>query len=195
MREPPDGFLPELLSRRTGLLELILLAIFLALGVNLLSNAIPSLLDMPPWATASAGAGLCLLSLAYAMARVSSLATQVARVEGVIFYDKTINRLVPIRRYNFSLMTSRYVAAALAEQPLLAAEWNHQRLSASHRYATTLDSGIRQLASAGLVREAAEYYVLRQLATTLADHFRSSRLRPESLSMLRRDDVSVPLSG
>jgi hypothetical protein len=64
------SLLSGMLSRRASFVEVVLTALFLALGINLVSGSLPPLLNLSNKATLAIGLLLCVVSVGYFIARL-----------------------------------------------------------------------------------------------------------------------------
>ena len=106
-----DGFLSEIISSRVNLIEILLIALILGLGVSLIANGFPILLGFSPLITLIIGISLCMASVVYFLIR--SVSSRKKSYEAILAYDKKNNKLIPIDRYYFSQLRLSLLFQAL----------------------------------------------------------------------------------
>lgn len=181
MKKSGNGFLSEILSGRTNLIEVLIVVIFAALGINLVTDGIILHTGLTPLASVILGVFLCLISIFYFVARVFGRRTRFRCYEGFFIYHKKNNEVIPVPRYDFSEDLSEYLKAAFFENKALKSIWEKEPLSDW--------SPQKKLRTFNLVREATEYFVLSKLSTHLADYFNDVQFREENLREFQRNDV------
>lgn len=176
------GLVSDIPELRSSLIEIVLLALGVALGVNLISNAIYSAL--PTWAAVCSGIVIILLPILYVI-RVRFRAVRHRReIEGFFMYDSEENEAVDVPEYSLAEAVPRYLSAAFAENPALRRQWETEpRLS-------DWDPPRKgqQVSPAGrLIQELMEYILLDSLSTSLTDYFNGA---PDNkLATYHRNDL------
>lgn len=188
--EPPRGFLARAATGRATLLELVVVAVFVAFGVHLVAASIPGVIGIGSRAAAGLGALICLLSISYLAVRLVGPTTYRRRLTGFLVFDSKSNELVDVPRYSPAEEVVDYMCAAFSENAALRAQWDKQPLSdlLSPESWKGEYPGRPQLSMA-LVAEALEYYVLHRLSTHLTDYFQEERFRKRNLREYERGDV------
>jgi hypothetical protein len=201
MHNPRRGFLSEILSGRTNLIEIIVVAILIALGVNLIADGLVIHAKLAPLTSVILGLIVSLISILYLVVRALGHRTRSRSYAGFFVYDRKKNEVVDVPRYDFSEDLSRNLKAAFLENKALKLIWDREPLRAprdvemeeakskSKKEMLERWRAIRGLHSSKLIREATEYYVLDLLSTHLTDYFNDEKFRAENLKEFQRNDV------
>jgi hypothetical protein len=167
MGDGRSGVLSSVLQSRSRILELIVAAVVLALGVHLLATYIES--QVSSTAVLVAGLMATLGALALLLRQAGWLRVRTEVVEGFFIYDVEANRVPPHDiGYWFGVQFANYFSAAFAENAALKAAWESEPLSARfgvNESTTTFEK------SRDLVQQALEYFVLSSLSRHLLDYF------------------------
>lgn len=188
MSHPP--VVASILKSRGAVLELVVAAVVLALGVNLLATAIAHLFGTSNQAMLWTSVALVVVSLAL-IARRTIVSRSVSRsFEAFLCYHKKENRLIEVPRYAFSENISNYLNGLFAENEAPKKLWDADPLSNTFKHDTKTGSFEKRATAAGqLIVEAVEYLLLEQLSTHLTDYFNHASLDTEKLQALTREDV------
>jgi hypothetical protein len=188
MSHPP--VVASILKSRGAVLELVVAAVVLALGVNLLATAIADLFETSKQAMLWTSLALVVASLAI-IARRTIASRYVSRsFEAFLCYHSKENRLVEVPRYAFSEHISDYFKGLFAENEAPKKLWDSDPLSNTFKFDTKTGSFEKRTTAAGqLIVEAVEYLLLEKLSTHLTDYFNHASLDKEGLQELTREDV------
>ena len=173
---------------RKNLTELIVVAILLAFGVNLIASHVLALAILSPNVTVLIGAVLCLCSVLYLTARLLGRRVESHTYEAFLIYNEKKNEIISVPRYTFSEEIYEYMQGAFAENPALNTLWKKEPLKNLSVQDPTKGKHIRQT-SAQLLSEAMEYFVLSRLSTHLTDYFAAENFKKENLKEYCREDV------
>ena len=173
---------------RKNLIELIVVAILLALGVNLIASHILALAMVSPLATKLIGAILCFGSVLYLAARLFGRHAESRTYEAFLIYDKKKNEIISVPRYAFSEGIYTYMQGAFVENPALKTLWGKEPLKDLFVLGQTKDKR-KHHKSAQLLSEAAEYFVLDRLSTHLTDYFAAESFKKKNLKEYGREEV------
>ena len=173
---------------RKNLIELIVVAILLAFGVNLIASHVIALAILSPLVTVLIGAALCFGSVLYLAARLLGRRVENRSYEAFLIYNKKKNEIIPVPRYKFSESICHYIRDAFAENPALKIIWEKEPLK--NPFVTESNKGKnKRQTSAQLLSEAVEYFVLSSLSTHLTDYFAAENFKKENLKEYGREDV------
>lgn len=188
MSHPP--VVASILKSRGAVLELVVAAVFLALGVNLLATTIADLFGTSKQAMLWTSLALVVASLAL-IARRTIASRYVSRsFEAFLCYHRKENRLIEVPRYAFSEHISGYFNGLFAENEAPKKLWDSDPLSNTFKHDTKTGSFEKRTTAAGqLIVEAVEYLLLEKLSTHLTDYFNHASLDKERLQELTREDV------
>jgi hypothetical protein len=188
MPSSEQHYVRRILQGQRNAVELVLVAVVLAFGVNIASNAFPAKLGLAADAGLALGLGLCLLSLLYAVYRVSASLSMSVKLQGLLLLGKE-NQVHEIERYRFSQSTASSVCGLTVENKALGASWKKANLGGcfegrgdpKHRNS---DAGQQ------LVLEAIEYFVLDELSLHLSEYFESERsVSDDAVARIKRRDI------
>lgn len=171
---------------RSNLIELIILVILAALGVNLIAGYLLTFLTLNSLMTIVAGAILCVGSVLYLAARLLGRRVESRTYDAFLIYNNKTNEIIRVPRYEFSERVYEYMEGAFAENPALKTLWKKEPLkdlSVSDQV-----KGKRHR-SAQLLSEATEYFVLDRLSTHLIDYFADENFKEENLKRYGREDI------
>lgn len=148
------------ISRR-NLIELIVVTILLALGINLVAGQLLALAIVGSSVLVLVGAILCIISVLYLTARLFGRRIKSYTYDAFIIYNKK-NEIVPVPRYEFSEEVSNYIKGAFVENPALETVWKKEPLKDFSALDYAKDKSKRPK-SGQLLTEAAEYFLLSSL--------------------------------
>lgn len=180
----------DLLHHRGAFLELVIAALVLAFGVNLLASGIVSEFGLQARSQLLIAVLTIILAIALFARKVFAASTLEKRILGVVVYEKETNQLLRLPRYPLSESVSGYFSSLFAENSALLRHWNDEPLSKQFDFDTRLGTvKKRRPQSALLLQEAVEYFVLDKLSTHLTDYFNKREIKGGALIELGREDV------
>ena len=171
---------------RKNLIELIVVAVLLAFGVDLIAGHIPNLLMLSPLATVVVGAVLCLGCVFYLAFRLFGKRVERRTYEAFLIYNQKENKIIEVPRYSFSENVCHYMEYASVENPALKTLWENEPLEDKTDSARV---EIKHKKSAQLLSEMAEYIVLSMLSVHLTDYFASEEFKKKNLKEYGREDI------
>lgn len=176
---------------RKNLIEVIMIAVFLGLGVNLIGGYVFGVTEITPRGYVLIGIVLCIISVLYLAFRLITQRVQSRSYEGFLVYDNKRNDIVLVPRYEFSEEICRYKRAAFLENISLKAQWEMEPLSSLFRYDDLDEETIirKPPKAAQLLSEAVEYFILSGLSIHLTDYFSDINLARKNLKVYRRQDI------
>lgn len=185
------GIITDLMGRKSSLLELVLVAIFLALSVNLVSDSLSSLLPLSPEWMLVSSVTLGIAVVAYSVIRLLGSGHQSYSYEGFFTHNREDNSLIPIPRYRFSERASMYLRAAFNENPALQVLWDKEPLHTHWEHSSEADVVWQQrLPCLALITEVTEYFVLNELSLHLSAYFKNNQYPTGSpLQKFHRTDI------
>jgi len=184
--ERGEGYLSALRLDRSNALQLLLVAVVLGVGVNLLAGEIASEISST---TALFSAIVTIgLALIFLFARALWPRPRVRQFRGFFIYDAEANALTETdTRYALGSNLKRYLDAAFAENPAMKSTWDSNPLRGVADIADKEQNEVKKTLE--LVRQAAEYFVLRRFSMRLSDHFRSGEYEESELETLSHTDI------
>ncbi|MDC7712414.1 hypothetical protein [Vogesella indigofera] len=182
--------LASVLKDRGSIVELVLAAVVLGLGVNLIASAIGTYFQDAVWSLALLGFSLVVLGIAVTARRMFGANSIDRRFEGFICFRHQSFELIPVPRYEYVEKLIKHVNALFAENEAPKKLWESDPVHKSFEVdLKTLTVKKRTTAAGQLVIEATEYFALEMLSTHLTDYFNQSGLETKKLRTLGRNDV------
>jgi hypothetical protein len=164
----------RVIQARSGLLQLVGVAIVIGVGVNLISGAIASFLD--PIASAWIGAAIVVIVVVLVAVMQLRGLRETVTFHGVVPVFK--NRVLAIERYDLAEHLARVMDAVTGENAALARQWqNDPIILAKVEGETGKDRRNLDGAGATLLREALEYVYLDLLSNHLDAYFSNGPLQ------------------
>lgn len=183
--------LAPFLRSRGALIELVLAAVVLALGVNLLATSVAVYFQDAAWSLVLLGISLSILSIAVISRRTFASSHIERELKGFVCFRRETSELIPIPRYAYGEEIGTYLKALFAENDAPRKLWETDPVHKS--FETDPDTGkhtMRTTAAGQLLIEATEYFVLEKLSTHLSDYFNQSTVDSARLHELTREDVA-----
>jgi len=167
MQPNKNSLFAAIAAQRIILLELILTAIIIALGVNFLSDGISEYFAFPPFTSILLGFALLVLPICYLLGVLFLRATRFSRsYEAVFLPDTETENLVFIERYEYSTKLKQYFDALFAENKAYEAMWlrGRQDFTKGHIF-------VKGQEGQQMIKEASEYFLLYLLSSHLTFYF------------------------
>jgi hypothetical protein len=183
MERNQKGFLSDLISRQSNLLELLLAGILLAFAIDIFAGSIPALFGLTQRQVFIVGIIFALVPVAYFIWRFIGERERTRAFNGLLIFHTRNNEIIDIPRYHFSSKVREYLLNGLTENPCLRELWDQDQGQGFER--ETLDSEKLKL-----MEEAAVYYVLFDLSQHLNDYFAGDEFKGEKLREYTRKDLS-----
>jgi len=182
-----SSVIQRLESLRSGLLELMVVAILLGFGVGLAASSLSTLLDGSEVWGIAVGIIISAFSISYLFLKILSPKTHVFLFEGFLHLvqgDKTI-QVRPAERFELSENISKYLQAAFSENPALLAAWLKNPVQCLPGQTT----GIGSLIGNSLLDQAIEYFFLDRLSLHLSAYFQEHGIEEEKCQKFVRSDI------
>jgi len=182
----------ELISTRKGVIEVVIFALIIALGVNLLSASMEKIWSKNPYIPMTIGALCLLFGAIFLLVKILSSTIRNRYISGVQIMDSRTRRIVYVKRYRFSEKSKDHIDAICAENKAIKRMWEEGDLSPSKRdefgnYSRNISSTHK------LQKEEIEYFVLDQLSTHLTDYFNHRRDKLGGVITFGRRDIPAVL--
>ncbi|GAA1402565.1 hypothetical protein GCM10009600_08950 [Oerskovia paurometabola] len=168
---------------RSSLIEVILLALAVSLGVNMVSGAI--LTALPSWAAATLGAIVGLLPVVYVVRSRLRPIEHDLEIEGFYVSERDSCTIIEVPGYKLSEKAVEYLNSAFAENPALRRQW--ESTPTFHDWDFHKPSARPQ--SARLLQELMEYILLDELSLSLSGYFNRAEFARGRLEQYERDDL------
>ncbi|MCK4797867.1 MAG: hypothetical protein KAT05_10815 [Spirochaetes bacterium] len=173
-------------SSHKSLIKLIVVAIILALGINLIAGQFIALAIVSPLVTVLFGLVLIFTSLLYLAVNLFGGRVKSHTFEAFIICNSEKNEIVPVPEYDFSEEVHSYIESAFGENPALKTLWKNEPLE-------DMPFGdqeeISKYKSAQLLLEATQYFLLSELSTHLTDYFNDENFDENNLIKYERKDL------
>jgi hypothetical protein len=168
-------FIRDFLSNRTNIIELLIVAVMITLGINLITSAIFNILkfENKDNVLLIIGLSIVLLSGLYFVFKISWKTKILKEFSGFVIFDKQSKLPADCDGYDYMEELRRNFKAAFAENKALEHIWNNDPKK-------NKDS---------LVIEATEYYLIDDLSTHLTDYFNLKKLDKKQLKKFSRNDI------
>jgi hypothetical protein len=178
--------LERIARARAGLIELVAVALLLALAINLASSGLVAWLGLP----LAALTGVALAIATVAVLAWSQMRSRHETIEYVGFIPTHDGIPVKVRGYALATDVERALRAVMSENEALKMQWDDQPLvlpkteDSSGKDRRNIDGG-----AARLLREALEYAFLENLSTHLSSYFDDDAWLANNTKELVRDDL------
>lgn len=180
----------RIVSSRASFIEVIIAAVILAISASGIASIIFEYFEESKIYLLIFFSLVLLASMVVLAKRIGSMRRHKLKIEGYINTDPQENVLINIPRYGYGEGLVVFLTAAFKENPALLTQWNKEPLgSASRLDVEDLETKKKPTASAKLIKEATEYYVLDNLSEHLADYFNQERYSSSELREYSRKDV------
>jgi len=178
----------ELVSSRKNLLELILIAVLLALSIDIISSSIGELFSLSAKLMFSIGLFIFLIVIGYSVKQLLKNKHRSHIFEGFFVYSKKSNEVIPVPQYEYSEELHSYLMAAFTENSAFKTMWDKEPLNEIFKKTPEENRNSRSNKSIDLITEATEYFVLDKLSTHLTDYFNKD-VPEKSLKNFERSDI------
>ncbi|HEJ7257889.1 TPA: hypothetical protein SMG11_000073 [Serratia marcescens] len=180
----------DLLAFKTNILEVFVVAVLIALGVNILSSGIINYFELSFLKMITVGSLLMILGAAIFLRNAYPMNNGKYNFDGVVCLDDENKGLVPIEGYDFAEEVSRYLKGLCAENKAIHKLWTENSIG----YGYDIQGGVvtmKKNKANKLFVEAIEYYVLKMLALHLSSHFNGNKSVSEDY-LVKLDRKSIP---
>lgn len=171
---------------RKNVIELVVVAILLAFGTNLVVGQFVASAIFSPLASVLVGATICLGSTLYLATRLLTKRFESRSYKAFLIYNQKENKIIKVPRYSFSEEVCHCMKDASVENPVLKTLWENEPLKDKTNSAR---AEIKHKKSAQLLSEVAEYIVLNILSVHLTDYFASEEFKKKNLKEYGREDI------
>ena len=180
----------SIVATRANLLELMAVAVCIALGVHLLGGGLLLHVNWSASAVTILGVALIILGGSYLVVRVAPSISRRFSFQGVLAVAGNAHEVVPIDRYEFAEDTVRHLRALASENKALAKAWADNPLSEIGLDVEKKNFTRKVSPAAKLAREALEYFVLKELSLHLSSYFQNNpRIDDAEIVKLGRRDI------
>jgi hypothetical protein len=180
--------LSEFLSNRGNLIELIIVAIILGIGIEFISSSLYDKITINHKNLYFFIAGIlfCFFSIGYFFSKFFGIKKVNKNIKGFLIIDKENNEIVSIDNYDYARTIERNLKAATSEDKAIKMDWD----DSSFRYDATKEKRQKKFR---IINELTEYYVLETMSTHLTDFFNQNNIDKGQLVELSRNDIPTIL--
>lgn len=187
--------LADLLAFKANLFEILIVAVLVALGVNISASGLIGYLHLSFHQSVVIGLLLVVLGALVFLRNAQPINSGTYRYKGLVCIEKDTNDLVAIEGYDFTEEVSKYIKALCAENKAFLKIWSDEPIGSGLSFED--NKAIRKKTKSNdLLIEAIEYYVLRVLALHLSGYFNNNNfVSGEYLVKLERKNIPEILLG
>lgn len=186
-----QGGISDFLKRRSQFIELLMVAVILALGVNLASGGIAEIYRDSPRVILSVGVVLMVACLCAVVSRGWTSTERSVSLTGCLLFRGRTDEQVAVPGYELSESICRFFSWAFKENSALKVQWD---LGRPHLQITDKRSEASGEARR-LLEEAVEYWVLKACADHLSTYFARYKGHPQVAALKREQIPDVLLSN
>jgi len=181
--------LTKFFKERTGLLELILVAVVIGFSVELLASAFINILKLPDFWNLVLGGLILFVSSFYFVYRIFTLKSSTYKISGFVTYSKEKKIIIPVPEYKFGEDMFRCFFSAVKENGAIKKQWDSEP---PDNCFSTLKDGTTKYTnpkSHQLIVQLIEYFLLKSLSTHLSGHFDNEMFSKENLTTFERQNI------
>jgi hypothetical protein len=178
----------DLLAFKSNLIEILIIAILVALGVNISSSGLLVILNCSQFQSITIGGLLLIIGALFLLKKARPINTGEFKFEGVICSESESRELLSIDGYELSEDISRFVKALCSENKAFKKQWFEKPIGLNPSFKNGKIS-LSYGKSNGLLIEALEYYILRELSLHLSSHFNNDEMSEALLVKVGRKDI------
>ena len=189
MGKKRSGAISDLMARRSNLIELVVVAVLLALSLEFVGGSLVEILPLSPQCILATGLILGLIALGYSLVRLFGVRRRSQTYEGFFTYHKQMNSLIRVPRYRYSEKLFDYLRGAFSENEALKAMWDKEPLADIFKAEVDRKIARRSFRSVEFIIEATEYFFVNELSLHLSSYFNTEANRSKRLTTLFRNDI------
>lgn len=208
--------LSSLLQKRKELVQLIFIAIILAIGVSFLATAIPQILSLSAAQIFWLGLISVFVGLAYLSVLIIRARTGKTVIKAAVFINPKSKKTIAPLHYSFMYDLSRTLNAVFQENSALEETWKSHPLTEWHQEnENSTEPEVKEdkeIAYFSIIKlsaendnppskpsliltEATEFVILEQLSNHLSEYFDNSSMRDNVAELLRKDIPHILLEN
>lgn len=175
-------------KERTGLLELIIVAVIIGFSIELIASAYFNILKLSDNSNLLIGFLLLLTASLYFIYRIYTLKKSNFHITGFVTYQKDNKTILPVPEYYFGQEISRNFSAAFKENEAIKKQWDAEPLGnwfGSGKGKAKLTVPKSHL----LLIQQTEYFILKTLSLHLSSHFNNDNFSKENLTTFDRESI------
>ena len=176
--------LTEFLSNRRNLIELVIVAIILGVGIEFISSSLFDKISInhKNLYFFLAGTIMCLFSVGFFFIKFFGVKKVSKNIKGFLIIDTENNAIVPIDNYDYARTIERNLKAATSEDQAIKIDWE----DSSFKFDSAKENRQKGFK---IINELTEYYILETMSTHLTDFFNQNNIDKSQLIELNRNDI------
>lgn len=178
------GFINEVLNEKGRMIQLLIIAIILSLGISFIGASLIKLLDFSDKTNLYIGISILIISLIYFTINFSKKSSDKISIDAAIYIDRTKNKIVSFPDYYFTERIGENLKSAFLENTVLKKTWEKNPLSWKIK-----NKGSDHRKSMELVIQAVEYDILKILSEHLLVYFYYNPKPGKRLKTYKRKDI------
>jgi len=170
------------------LLELLIIVIFLAFGIDLISGQTLIYFNINPFLAILIGLIFCLISIIIFINQILHERRLTRTIEAFFIYDENSNTIIDIPNYQFSSDMISNLNAVLVENVNLKRFWESKPLSLLLAFHEN-EGNSKEKNTIKIINELTEYLILEKLSTHLTDYFNQRQIPENRIKTYERRDI------
>ncbi|KGA82066.1 hypothetical protein KQ41_12790 [Lysinibacillus fusiformis] len=183
MNNSKDNPLSGILSKRTNLGEILLVAFIIAFGTNIVVSSLVSFSFFDSKIFIWVGLLIVIFAFIYLSMRMLSHREFNKKIKASIIYDVKNKRVVGVNNYNYSNDIFKYFNSAFNESRDIKAIWEIS-------YLDNVNSNQNKTKSMQLIEEVTEYILLDTVSRHLNSYFNSEDIAKNNTTIINRNEIS-----
>lgn len=166
---------------KSSLLEVIVIAVLIAVGASLIASGISTYFINVNYLSFICGMLFVCLGILILLRRINPKIIQKKKIEALVSLDKENYRIAEIEKYKLSEELHSYTEGLFQENDALRKLWNKEPPSCIYDFKDGKTT-IRSPKGNDLLTQAVEYYVLNKLSLHLSSYFNGNHSINEELT-------------
>jgi len=177
--------LKNLITEKTNLLELVIVAISIGLSIEMISNGISEVIQLNGKQYLLIGIGILILSVLYFLIKLAYLRETENKYEGFVSYKVDEKSIIPVYRYRYSENIYEDLKCAFNENPALKKIWESGSLSPEMKINDDGTGEIKISRAGNLIVQATEYFIIKELSLHLSTFYNKKKSTKIKLNSFR----------
>lgn len=176
-------------QNKIEVIEILLLAVGLSTGINLISTYMGIVLDVR--IIARIGIVIIVISILYILFLKRPDTSNTIETSAVLSVSAKTNELLEVEGYNYNNDFMNCLSSLFRENKLLKEQWTKDPIGHYDYYGKKIsDDAFKDSRNRKLIKEITEYVYLEHLSMHLSAYFENSSYNKKFLTSLSRDDSS-----
>ena len=182
------GIIKQNILSREILIEIILTAVFISLGSNMIITSLSNLKNSVSIIFLIIGIALVILSSGILIYKNFRKFNQTVLIKGFIIYDKKENKIIDVDNYHLSYDLVSKLNSAFNEEKSFKTIWDKVPLKEVFKDPIPKKDKYKTSAKE-IIEELFEYIFLENLSVTLTDFFNEKEFKEKDLIKYERKDI------